>query len=324
MESGCLFDIAVVVVTFNAESYIEQCLQSIFTHLPAGYLSTIIVVDNSSADKTLELVCKLKEKGKSLKIVALEENIGFGPANNLAMNVVKARYYVLVNMDAWFIADSIGAAIQTMENSPSIAVCGLPLVFPNGDPQTYAYGFSSWKKWLLQILGIRTLVSRALFIPGVARCISKMPFGKTFVLSQKRHRFDFGSISPAEFDSNLQDVDWVCGAAMILEGGFVKSSRGFDQNIFLYGEDEDLCITAHDLGRRVVVIDVPPLVHVFGWGKNQFNSKVARLKYTSLKYFISKNITKTFDRLLMRLLLPLYVYGWRRLYMAIGAEVEKG
>ena len=111
---------------------------------------------------------------------------------------------------------------------------------------------------------------------------------------------------------------------MILEGGFVKSSRGFDQNIFLYGEDEDLCITAHDLGRRVVVIDVPPLVHVFGWGKNQFNSKVARLKYTSLKYFISKNITKTFDRLLMRLLLPLYVYGWRRLYMAIGAEVEKG
>ena len=105
-------------------------------------------------------------------------------------------------------------------------------------------------------------------------------------------------------------MDWVCGAAMVIQGKFIHAIGGFDANIFLYGEDEDLCISAHKKSLRVITIDIAPIVHVFGWGGNRFNQTVAELKYHSLQYFISKHFTGI-SALMMRILLPVQIFGWR-------------
>jgi len=97
---------------------------------------------------------------------------------------------------------------------------------------------------------------------------------------------------------------------MLLSSNFVKESRGFDSNIFLYGEDEDLCIDARRRGYSVMALQTPPVVHKLGWGGDSgFQPRVARMKYDSLKYFIRKNIDGNFNRFMMQILLPFYVYG---------------
>ena len=78
---------------------------------------------------------------------------------------------------------------------------------------------------------------------------------------------------------------------MIMSFDFVKSSGGFDPKIFLYGEDEDICIQAQNLGFLVETIETIPVVHKLGWNcRKSFSPRVASLKYNSLKYFITKNV----------------------------------
>jgi GT2 family glycosyltransferase len=92
----------------------------------------------------------------------------------------------------------------------------------------------------------------------------------------------------------IRDVDWVCGAAMVIRDETKKQlGGGFDPNIFLYGEDEDICIEAKHLGWKVQQINIEPVIHEFGWGKHKKTStKVATLKAQSLGVFIDKHFNK--------------------------------
>lgn len=317
MVDGRRYDVAFVVVTYNAAQYIRKCVESIRAHFPAsGRSYSIVIVDNASSDGTVDILTEIQETVAGVRVVLLEKNIGFGPANNVGFSTVPARRYALLNADAWMLADSVSPALAAMELRSEIAVCGLPLVFPDGSPQTYAFAFSSWKKWLLHLLGIRDLTLKLFHVRGLAPLLAYLPYGREFVRIHTREPLDIAHITVDKFSGALRPVDWVCGAAMLVDGDFIREVGGFDPAIFLYGEDEDLCIAAHRYGREVVIVDTAPIVHMLGWGVNRFNRRVADLKYESLRYFIRKDIDGPVARLLMTILLPLHVYGWFRFYYA--------
>lgn len=316
--------ISFVVVTYNAENYINQCIESINDQFGAindyNFVFSAVVIDNSSSDKTVDFINVLSEKYKWLKRICLTSNIGFGPANNVGISSVEADYYVLLNADAWFLADSVSPVVEIMEEYSEVAICGLPLVFPNGFPQTYVYSFSSWHRWLLVIVGVRYLAAKLIDIYLFSKIFQFFNFSREFINNQKKPPLDLSSVNSESYDGKFHNVDWVCGAAMVISNKFLKETGGFDPNIFLYGEDEDLCVTAHHLGYSVITADVSPVVHMLGWGGSGFNSKVSDLKYDSLRYFIGKNIRKVFPRVFMRIILPVYVYGYRRFYRAFSVN----
>ncbi len=301
------YKLATVIVCYNSINDIARSVKSAIDNYDSG--DCVVVVDNASTDGSVEVLKRLEIEFACLHVVYLNRNIGFGPANNVAFNTVVAEWYFLLNVDAWLIHDSGHDAIKALNHDPLIVVCGLPLIFPDGSPQTFAYSFSSGFKWVLQLLGFRRVVLSLMNIPLINRQLSRFALSRNFVESQKRPTVNFDDIGIMPL-LEVKDVDWVCGAAMLIRGGFIAESGGFDPNIFLYGEDEDFCITAHKHGRRVVTCSVFPVVHVFGWGKNSFNPVIAGLKYDSLKYFIRKNITNPVSRVLMNLLLPFHVYGF--------------
>lgn len=306
---------ATIIVSYNAARDIDRSVRSVLD--ARGPKDIVVVVDNASTDETREILGRLEQNEPGLKLVLLEQNIGFGPANNVGFDTVCADWYFLLNADAWLLRDSVADVLLIVDEDRSISICGLPLVFPDGRPQTFAYPYTSWRKWLLQILGMRSIARMLGGYRYFRRMLSCLPIGKSFMESLSRQPLvldNAETVNKSPVTGTLRDVDWVCGAAMLLRGDFVRDVRGFDKNIFLYGEDEDICITAHSRGKRVVWCDVLPVVHVFGWGNNRFNATVARLKYDSLRYFIEKNISSSFDRLMMRVLLPFHVYGIRRFW----------
>ena len=315
MDNGSQYKIAFVIVTYNAALYVRKCIESICTLFkPKLWSHEIVIADNASTDETRAILADIQRTVKGLRVILLDRNIGFGLANNVCFSAVSAQYYVLLNPDAWLLADSISPALEALQRCPEIAVCGVPLVFPDGSPQTYTYSFSSWKKWLFQLLGLRTLAARLIRVRGVAALCARLPYGREFVRSQSRSQLQIEHIKSAEYSGCVRLVDWVCGAAMIIDGDFVREAGGFDPAILLYGEDEDLCIKAYRRNRKVAVVDAAPVAHVFGWGKNRFNVRVADIKFESLRYFIRKNINRHGTRLLMGCLLPFYVYGRSRFY----------
>lgn len=321
MVAGSQPEVAFVVVTCNSAPHVRACIESIVAHaLPTKSPKTIIVVDNASADGTAAILTELAGKVPGLRVTFCERNLGFGAANNLGFAAVPARYFVLLNPDARLVADSVTPAVALLAAQPSVAVCGLPLVFPDGSPQTSAYRFSSWKKWLLQLLGVRALAARAVRIRGLSALLSGCSYGRDFALLHARAPIDLERVRQGEHPGSSRPVDWVCGAAMVVDGDFIRETGGFDRLMFLYGEDEDLCIRAHRRGRGVRVVDAAPVAHELGWGRHRFNRATADFKFDSLRHFIRKNIDGPFDRLMMRLLLPFHVYGYRRFYRAWRAR----
>jgi GT2 family glycosyltransferase len=61
-----------------------------------------------------------------------------------------------------------------------------------------------------------------------------------------------------------KEVDFVLGAAMLLRKNHVEAIGGFDEDFFLYGEDEDLCLRIRNSKKRILVIRGAEAIHFYG------------------------------------------------------------
>jgi GT2 family glycosyltransferase len=107
-----------VVVTHNGSPWVEQCLTSVTAN---DHQTHVIVVDNASTDHTLEIVSSVP----NVEIVRLDENKGFGAANNIGIRrglQVGADYILLLNQDAWLLPDTIDILAKQMQKNPAIGI----------------------------------------------------------------------------------------------------------------------------------------------------------------------------------------------------------
>ncbi|NLR41490.1 glycosyltransferase family 2 protein [Novosphingobium sp. ERW19] len=277
-----IVDIAIILVSFNSEDTLARSIESVIKYCPKRYSFKVMVVDNCSTDRSVDIV-------RSFSGVTLLENgsnLGFGTANNVGMRHINARYYYLHNIDAYLCDNVLDIAVSAMDEQADIGVLGLPLVYPDRSPQTSAYSFSSPSKWILQEIGapklIRYLLSTFMgekLIPVLER----LPHGRTFVNT-------FGRSAESHCDNSLICVDWVCGAAMLVRRRAFIACGGFDETIFLYGEDEDLCRVLKSKNFLTFQLQCTPVIHEFGWGKHHKQSgSVSDLKFNSLRVFLRKH-----------------------------------
>lgn len=296
-------DIVIVVVSYNSSETIVKSLNSLLDNFPQMYETAIVLVDNNSCDNTVELA---EKNFPSIKVVKNPKNFGFGKANNIGMETIGARYYYLHNSDAYLQANILDQAVTYMDKNSLIGAMGFPLVYPDLSIQTSAYSRSTPLKWFLQGLKIDLLAKAVLSKISSTHldlCLRRFNLTKSIV----------ESYSKKSYESHFFDVDWVCGASMILRKNSLSTiGGGFDEEIFLYGEDEDLCIQLHEKGWRVGQFNTMPVIHDFGWGKHKKKSAVvSKLKFDSLKYFIDKHFKRyTFKWLLMRLFLYMKGKSW--------------
>ena len=88
------FDLSVVIVNYNVEYFLEQCLNSV-REASEECLTEIFVVDNNSNDGSVEMV---REKFPEVKLILNKENKGFSKANNQAIKDAEGRYLSLIHI----------------------------------------------------------------------------------------------------------------------------------------------------------------------------------------------------------------------------------
>lgn len=86
--------ISVIVVNLNGEKWLEKCIPSIL-NCSYPYIE-VIVVDNGSVDGSVEF---LEENYSKIKVVKLDKNIGWSPANNEGIKVAKGDMIVCLSND---------------------------------------------------------------------------------------------------------------------------------------------------------------------------------------------------------------------------------
>lgn len=295
--------LATLIVTFNSRESIESCLASLIANLPGPDENPIVVIDNASEDGTADFVAANFPR---VHLFRNRRNIGFGAALNRAMSNVSSQYWYFHNPDAYLEGDIITPALAAMGDDPKLGILGFRLRYPDGRPQTSAYAFTSPLKWFLQDIGA-AWVARTMAGSSLGRLLLH-PFRQ----SKMSNLFVETHSALARTDGSIVTADWVTGAAMLMRREVFLETGGFDERIFLYGEDEDLCIRAAGAGWKIGQLSTQPVVHNLGWEKRGKRSgPVARLRYDSQSYFIDKHFRdRPLSRFAMKFLLRLRCARW--------------
>jgi hypothetical protein len=100
---------SVVIVTYNHQDFIENCLKSVFRHKDLE----VVVVDNNSQDETADLVEKGFPEVKLIKNV----NSGYGAGVNLGIKNSSRKYVVVLNPDTKVEENSIEELLKPLIES---------------------------------------------------------------------------------------------------------------------------------------------------------------------------------------------------------------
>jgi len=117
-----MYRTSIIIPTYNSEETIEPCLGKIIKE-SKNFISEIIVVDDNSNDKTVEVV----KKFKSVKLIKLSKNKGAGNARNIGAKIAKHETLCFVDSDIIISKDSIEHLVKRLHQDENIAsVSGIP------------------------------------------------------------------------------------------------------------------------------------------------------------------------------------------------------
>jgi GT2 family glycosyltransferase len=202
-----------------------------------------IVVDNCSRDGSAEMV---RAEFPWVHVVESQENLGFGRANNLALEAASGRYIVLLNSDAFLCPDTLCLSVQKMDANPSVGLASGRLVGRDGVLQPSARMFPSPMRQFLVISGLADRFPKSRF------------FGQA----------DRTWANPMD----SAEVDWVPGAYSIIPAQILKEHGFFDPRFFLYYEEVDLCLRIKNAGYKVMYWPEIKVVHVGGESSRQIKT----------------------------------------------------
>jgi GT2 family glycosyltransferase len=246
-------DVSTIVISFNTCNLLRECLQALLkecAELPAGLSAEVLVLDNASHDGSAEMVEReFSNSAVPVRLIRSEVNLGFGGANNLAMEQAEGRYLVLLNSDAFLHPGALRLAIDHMESSPQTGFGGAKLVGRGGELQPSARMFHSiWRD--------------AVVFTGIA---GRYPRSRIF-----------GAADRTWADPDVAaDVDWVPGAFMIMRREALAKTGLFDPRVFLYYEETDLCRRVKAAGYSVSYWPDVVVTHIGGESGKQLKSLTA-------------------------------------------------
>jgi GT2 family glycosyltransferase len=225
-------DVSVVVVTWNALPWLEQCLASVRSSEIIDV--EVLVVDHGSTDGTVEFV---RERFPDVRLIE-QENKGMGGGNNAGMRAADGRYFFLLNSDAWVRDDGLERLIEFADEHPEVAVVGPKLLNTDGTLQRSVRGEPTLWRLATEYLFLRKLAPRS-------RRLNPL------------YRGDFDHDRVAE-------VDWLFGPALLVRREAADAVGLFDEDFFMFSEEVDWMTRFRRAGWTVVFFPGAEVVHVGG------------------------------------------------------------
>ena len=169
-----------------------------------------------------------------VQIIKSRGNVGFAAANNLLARHSSGEYILLLNPDTAIGTDAVSKLVDTAQIQPSFGI----------------------------LSGTTFIDSEA----GQVLPTLKLPTTSTLL----RNLFPTNEIPTPSCESEVVEVEAVSGGFMLVQRDVWTALNGLDEQYFLYAEDLDFCLRAHQSGAKVGLVPSAEIRHSVGSG-DQFS-----------------------------------------------------
>lgn len=251
-------DLSIIIVNHNTKELTAQTVQSVID-TAFGIDYEIIVADNSSIPKEYYV-----SKDERVKVIPNVENKGFGYACNIGANIAIGRYVLFLNSDTIMQPNTLKKSVEYMDSHRDVGCLGIKTILKNGD---FDHG-----------------CKRGFPTPFNSLCYV-LKLHKLFPNNKK-----FGGYTLSYLSSDkTNEVDSVSGAFMLIPKAVLNKVGLFDESIFMYAEDIDLCYRIKQSGLKVVYYADVFMIHLKGQsGLHTKNKTVIYHFHKGIKIFYDK------------------------------------
>src|ERR1700689_462412 len=126
--------VSILMTAFNREKYIAEAIESILQSTYKNF--ELIIVDDCSKDKTVEIAKSYAQKDSRIKVYVNEKNLGDYPNRNKAASYANGKYLKYVDSDDIIYPHCLDVMVGCMEKF-SEAAFGLSSVADIDKPYPY-------------------------------------------------------------------------------------------------------------------------------------------------------------------------------------------
>lgn len=255
--------LSIIIVNYNVQYFLEQCLHAVARaclHIDAE----ILVVDNHSTDDSKTY---LTPKFPNVHFFWSDKNLGFGKANNKALQQAKGDYVLFLNPDTIVGEDCFLQCLQQFKTNQHIGAIGVRMVDGSGQflPESKRGLPTAWASFC-KMAGLTHL----------------LPSSTIFAQYYEGHL-------PATQNNR---VVVLAGAFMMLSRAAVEATQGFDENFFMYGEDVDLSYRITQAGLANYYVAQTTIVHFKGESTQKKSPTYNQHFYGAMRLFVDKHYQK--------------------------------
>ena len=227
--------LSIIIPAYNAEQYLEKCVDSCQVQDVSSGEYEVIVINDGSTDRTLQIAHSLEEKYRNL-VVLNQENQGQSVARNMGLTKANGQYVLFVDADDYLYPNVFGTLIQEEEKEDvDVLITSYQVMQKDGGAQIMN-DFASFGK---TISGRDALLS-GLNIASVCARLYKLSFLKGNNLSFCRgikHEDVYFNISAYVLARKIRSLG-ICTYVYQWNDG--STDRSFDCNSIIMGIMSDL------------------------------------------------------------------------------------
>lgn len=257
--------LSIILVSWNTCDMTRNALLSIYKETP-GKDFEIIVVDNNSADNSVEMI---KKEFTQVILIENKDNRGFGKANNQALKIAQGDYIMFLNTDVVVLDGALNKLINYLDEHADVMMVGprllnKDLTFQHACRRTLPNPMNSF----FHLFGL-----------------TKIFRNSKFINKYKQYAVDPEVTGPTEALS---------GAATMFRRRVYDEIGGFDERFFMYGEDLDFCKMVLDKGWKTVYVSGARIIHFGGQSSGKRKVKSLLNFYDAMWLYYKKHFKYNF------------------------------
>ena len=221
--------ISFIILSYNSEKYLYECISSILTI--KSYDIHIYIIDNGSTDKSVEIIEKFDSN--NITLVKLDKNYGTTISRNKGLHLIKNTDYVcILDSDTVINEKAIKIMTQYLSKNINVGIVG-PGMKNNEGIQTPYRKFPTWTIKLYKAIPIKSLNKKG----------------------EKLEKYNVNDLTD-EFN-----CDYLISACWMLRYDTYKKLGDLDERIFYSLEDVVYCMRAKKNGYKIVHLRKAQIIH---------------------------------------------------------------
>ncbi len=257
-------DVSIIYVNYKTAALVLDSIRTV-KEKTAGVTYEIIVVDNGSADGSVE---KIRNAYPDVRLLEAGGNLGFGRANNLGVQVAQGTALFFLNPDTLLVNNAVGILFRYLAGEPEAGACGGNLTDAAGKPvNSFGRFFPSLYEEFLSAFHVERQPWRA------RRSVHYNYTGRPLPVAS------------------------VVGADLMIKRSVLDETGLFSPDFFMNFEETELCFRIVRAGYEVASVPEARIIHLEGQSDYADASRVQRYLEGQYVFFGKRYGKKGAERL---------------------------